>query len=316
MRRAIVVTAVALGCGHARAPSAATELPDEVARDVEEGARASAALEAWARFEPDPRWGQRWCPRETPSGEARPEPYRNYGHWSGAGGTRWASARPGTWLDATTRAGWWTYRQASDEWCWVPGLAKHEGRVAWRTGMGYVGWAPLPPSGRVEDVPDAAWTYTLLGLLHEPWLTTLTGDARGDATFATRPRSGEPASRGAPTEEEVRAAREPLAAQSRAAGMSEGNDLPPAQALWALVTKAKPGKPDEQTARAPKGAPQMPFPMPMPGGVPGLGSDGLQGFDPQMLQQLLGDGGLPPGLLPMLPGMPGMPGMPGATPKR
>jgi hypothetical protein len=188
----------------------------------------------------------------------------------------------------------------------VPGVARTASRIAWRTGMGYVGWAPLPPTGRVEEVADAAWTYTLLGLLYEPWLTTLTGEARGDATFATTPRSGEPAmSDRPPTDAEVRVAREPLVAQARAAALTEGNELPPAQALWALVTKASPSKPkpaDTAVSQMPPGMPQMPFPMP---GVPGLGMDGLQGIDPAMLQKLLGDGGLPPGM-----GLPGLPGLP------
>lgn len=308
VRRVVSLVALA-ACGHAGAPAARSGLPDDVARDVEQGKSANAALVAYGRFDDDPRYGARWCPREPPAGEARVEPLRNYGSWvSSNTGAVWASARPGTWLDATTRAGWWIYRQASDEWCWVPGVAKHRGHVAWRTGMGYVGWAPLPPSGRVEEVPDAAWTYTLLGMLYEPWLTTLSGDARGDATFATRPRTGEPAMLDrSPTEEEVRAARAPLVAQARAAGLTEGADLPPAQSLWAVVTKASPSKPaskpSDATAQMPPGMPQMPFPLP---GVPGLGMDGLEGIDPAMIQKLLGDGGLPPGF----PGMPGLPGLP------
>lgn len=301
------LAAVACACGRGSATLAKAALPEDVAREIAEGAKANEPLESFGRFEKDPRYGTRWCPREPPAGEARAEPYRNYGHFVPQGeGARWVSARPGTWLDTTARAGWWMYGQARDEWCWVPGLERAAARIAWRTGMGYVGWAPLGPEGRVEEVPGAAWTYTLLGLLYEPWLTTLVGDARGDAMFATAPRSGEPAmSDRAPALDEVRAAREPLLLQARAAGLTEGHELPPAQAIWALVTKASfPGpapKPSETAAsQAPPGMPKLPFSLP---GVPGLGMDGLQGIDPAMLEKLLGDGGLPPGLS----GLPGLP---------
>lgn len=302
---AVYGAAVLFACARSPAPPTRTALSEDLTREVEDGAKAQASLESFGRFETDARYGTHWCPREPPAGEARPEPYRNYGHFAPQDdGARWVSARPATWLETTTLAGWWVYRQASDEWCWVPGLAKAAARLAWRSGMGYVGWAPLPPDGRVEQVPGAAWTYTLLGLLYEPWLTTLAGDARGDAMFATAPRSGMPAmSLRAPTQDEVRAAREPLVLQARAAAIAEGNELPPAQALWALVTKASASgaKPGETTAsQAPPATPKLPFSIP---GVPGLGMDGLQGIDPAMLDKLLGDGGLPPGLS----GLPGLP---------
>lgn len=274
MRRLLVV--LLFSC--AKSEPAAAPSADMAAR-----AAFEQQLEPYGRWEEDARWGRRWCPRDPPPGEAAFVAFRNYGHWES--GPRWVTSRPGTWLETTTTRGAWIYRQASDEWCWIPG--NDPPAFAWKKGLGFVGWAPLPPSKKVEDVPDRAFTYTMLGLLYDPWLTTLTGEARTDAMTATRLSP-------APSNEEVASARAELLAR---AGLHEGNELPPAQALWALSSGAPQKTPEPVEERGtPIGAPMQ--------NMPNLGDLGqlqglLSGMDPAMLQGVLGaDGGLPFGRLP------------------
>src|SRR5580693_4191612 len=96
-----------------------------------------------------------------------------YGHWVQRGGYGWvflpfgtrAGWRPytlghcvrtdygWTWV-SDERFGWATYhygRWVPDPqygWGWVPGYEWGPAWVAWRTGGGYIGWAPLPPEVR------------------------------------------------------------------------------------------------------------------------------------------------------------------------
>jgi hypothetical protein len=286
-----VVLVLLAACAQSKPAEDAADLPNGEAAEIRDArAKHEKELTPWGRWEDDARWIARWCPREPPPGEARFEAFRNYGHWKRKSqGPRWATARPGTWLETTTRTGWWTYRQASDEWCWVPGVI--DAHIAWRTGLMYVGWAPVPPSGRLEDIPDRAWTYTMLGLLDDAWLTTLGGEARTDAMVATAVRTAKPNLGKPPSAEEVAAARNDLLTRAKESGTSSGNDLPPAQTLWALTV----GKSAPKTATAPTSS-GVPIGGPMQG-MPGM--DGMGA-----LQNLLGDaGGLPPGMMPMMPPM-------------
>lgn len=159
-----------------------------------------------------------------------------------------------------------------------------DAHIAWRTGLAYVGWAPVPPSGKLEEIPDRSWTYTVLGVLYDTWLTTLTGEARTDAMVATKPTTGQ----SAPSTHEVATAREDLVRRAKDAGMGSGNDLPPAQSLWALLVGKPAPKPSTEAAQG------------VPIGPPMKGIPGMEGMG--ALKGLLGaDGGLPPGLMPMLP---------------
>lgn len=276
------ILVVLVACAQSKPAESASDLPRGVDAEITDArAKHEKELASWGRWEDDAHYVTRWCPREPPPGEARFEAFRNYGHWERKGeDARWVVARPGTWLETTTRSGWWTYRQASDEWCWVPGVI--DAHIAWRTGLGYVGWAPVPPTGLLEDIPDLAWTYTMLGLLYDPWLTTLSGEARTDAMISTRPSLGK-----APSAEAVASARNDLLQRAKAAGASSDNDLPPAQTLWAITI----GK--------------MPKTAPIASGVPiGAPLQGMPGMDGMgALQNLVGDGGLPSGMMPMMPPM-------------
>lgn len=87
------------------------------------------------------KYGWVWFPDEVEVG------WRPYTHG------RWVFSAEGSWLwDSEEEWGWatdhygrWTF---DDElgWIWVPGYDWAPAWVAWRSGGGYVGWAPLPPS--------------------------------------------------------------------------------------------------------------------------------------------------------------------------
>jgi len=272
-----------LACAPSKPAESADDLP--AGAEIKEArAKHERELAPWGRWDDDSRWVTRWCPREPPPGEARFEAFRNYGHWTRVGdAARWVTSRPGTWLETTTKSGWWIYRGSSDEWCWVPGVI--DAHIAWRKGLLYIGWAPVPPSGKLEDIPDRAWTYTMLGVLYDTWLTTLGGEARTDAMVATKSALGN-----APSAEEVAAARTTLVSRAKEAGATGGSDLPPAQTLWAMIV----GKPSSQpTAATTPTTSGVPIGAPMQG-MPDMGA----------LQKLLGDGGMPPGLMPMMPPIP------------
>lgn len=58
-------------------------------------------------------------------------------------GWYWESDEPWAW--ATYHYGRWVYHPRH-HWVWVPGTEWAPAWVSWRSGGGYVGWAPLPPS--------------------------------------------------------------------------------------------------------------------------------------------------------------------------
>jgi hypothetical protein len=60
-------------------------------------------------------------------------------------GWTWISDEPFGW--ATYHYGRWV-NDAQYGWGWVPGYQWAPAWVAWRTGNGYIGWAPLPPEAR------------------------------------------------------------------------------------------------------------------------------------------------------------------------
>jgi hypothetical protein len=58
-------------------------------------------------------------------------------------GWYWESDEPWAW--ATYHYGRWVYHPRH-HWVWVPGTEWAPAWVSWRSGGGYVGWAPLPPA--------------------------------------------------------------------------------------------------------------------------------------------------------------------------
>jgi hypothetical protein len=90
---------------------------------------------AWENQEP---YGEVWEPPVT-------EGWRPYteGHWEDTDqGWGWVDDEPWGW--AVFHYGRWAYGP-KHRWFWVPGSRWAPAWVAWRSGGGYVGWAPLPP---------------------------------------------------------------------------------------------------------------------------------------------------------------------------
>jgi hypothetical protein len=86
--------------------------------------------------------GSCWIPGGVASGWS---PYSN-GSWQQTdAGWYWASDEPWAW--ATYHYGGWDF-DPQFGWYWVPQIQWAPAWVSWREGGGYVGWAPLGPSGR------------------------------------------------------------------------------------------------------------------------------------------------------------------------
>jgi hypothetical protein len=228
-------------------------LPPHVAQDVAAGyAKHRDALAAHGEWLADPRFIVRWCPSEQASRRVDGVffvPFRTHGHWLGraSGGARWQTDEPGTWLDATTHAGWWVYRAPTDDWCWIPGAEETDGRVAWRAGGGLVGWAPLGPTDLAEGTapPERAWTFTFLGAIYEHRTSPLLGDAIEVAWAMTMPPDGTAFYVEAPPVPVVTAARRELVLHLVSIGrMQDGvsdpmvADLPPSSIVWSALLES------------------------------------------------------------------------------
>jgi hypothetical protein len=115
----------------------------------------------WVDYEP---YGQCWIPANTPYGW---RPYWD-GHWAYTDcGWTWVSNEPWGW--ATYHYGRWHF-DPYHGWMWVPGTVWAPSWVAWHSGNGYVGWAPLPPAahwdvhvglhfGGVSAIPVSNWCF-------------------------------------------------------------------------------------------------------------------------------------------------------------
>jgi hypothetical protein len=90
----------------------------------------------WVSVSP---YGWVWTPSYV---EATWRPYTD-GHWVYTD-VGWTYVSDFPWAWACYHYGRWFF---SDDygWCWVPGTVWSPAWVAWRSGDGYIGWAPLPP---------------------------------------------------------------------------------------------------------------------------------------------------------------------------
>src|SRR6266571_5246996 len=89
-------------------------------------------------------YGRCWRPTRVEVGW---RPYAE-GHWRRTdAGWYWASDEPWGW--ATYHYGRWDW-SVEFGWFWVPHTQWAPAWVSWRQGAGYVGWAPLPPSARID----------------------------------------------------------------------------------------------------------------------------------------------------------------------
>src|SRR5262245_32967774 len=84
-------------------------------------------------------------------------PYAN-GYWTYTDkGWTWESDDPWGW--ATCHYGRWLL-DATYGWVWIPGTVWGPGWVIWRTGRGYIGWAPQPPEAPIQvDVPVSCYSF-------------------------------------------------------------------------------------------------------------------------------------------------------------
>lgn len=101
---------------------------------------ALAPYGEWLWVEP---WGWVWTPWDTYPGW---RPYTD-GRWAWTPlGWTWVSDWAWGW--APFHYGRWTHHPRHG-WVWIPGKVWAPSWVAWRSGPGWIGWAPLPP--------DAHW---------------------------------------------------------------------------------------------------------------------------------------------------------------
>ena len=114
-----------------------------------------------------PRYGSVFVPSRAHTGhDFRPYTRGNwqYTEW----GWTWSSQLPFGW--ATDHYGRWFFEPRLG-WAWVPGTVWAPAWVSWRSGGGYVGWAPLPPGathrGRYAVQSDA-WIFVGAGSLLAP----------------------------------------------------------------------------------------------------------------------------------------------------
>ena len=97
-------------------------------------------LEPYGDWVEHPRYGTVWYPRHRP-GDWHPYVYGRW-VWTADYGWYWDSDEEWGW--ATYHYGRWVYTD-SYAWVWVPDDEWGPAWVEWRTGGGYVGWAPMPP---------------------------------------------------------------------------------------------------------------------------------------------------------------------------
>jgi|GEM_PF-6786996 len=194
LRFPLVAFALTAGLGCARGPLTGPPKPPSGTftfpsskGEIEEGYEAYyETLAPYGSWLPDAAWGVRFCPTQTETGHFRP--YVDGGHWSaerpagaapvlvgpGAGSTDspyWVvdetAGASASWTDITTHHGWWVNYDAEQRFCWIPGTQATDARVVWRSGNGFVGWAPEPPAW-VDDGGDSGlpWVFTFLGSLY------------------------------------------------------------------------------------------------------------------------------------------------------
>jgi hypothetical protein len=125
-------------CVGSMASPRAAEAQDQV--DIEAFYDQLAPYGTW--FESG-EFGWVWQPTDVYPGW---RPYSD-GHWAWTDDYGWYWVSDAEWGWATDHYGRW-FRDPDRGWLWVPGAEWAPAWVAWRSGEGYTGWAPLPPSVR------------------------------------------------------------------------------------------------------------------------------------------------------------------------
>jgi hypothetical protein len=112
------------------------------------------ALSPYGQWVNMPGYGMVWQPYPAVVGPDF-QPYGTEGHWVYTNaGWLWASGYSWGW--APFHYGTWFY--GSGGWAWIPGRVWAPAWVTWRSGGGYVGWAPMGPAG-VTVVRQPTYVY-------------------------------------------------------------------------------------------------------------------------------------------------------------
>jgi hypothetical protein len=133
--------------GYDAAPEAVdTSAPPVADDDPRALSEFSPRLDPYGSWTTDPSYGQVWVPDSSVVGSGF-SPYLTDGHWAAdaSGSQMWMSDYP--FGDVVFHYGRWVWINSS--WGWIPGYRYAAAWVAWRIptdGLGYYGWAPLPPS--------------------------------------------------------------------------------------------------------------------------------------------------------------------------
>lgn len=114
-------------------------------------------LSPYGQWMSDPTYGRVWIPNV-----ASFQPYSTNGYWTYTNyGWTWVSSYAWGW--APFHYGRWGY--GSRGWFWVPGYSWGPAWVAWSSGAGVYGWAPLAPGLRLSagiaigSIPANRWTF-------------------------------------------------------------------------------------------------------------------------------------------------------------
>src|SRR5258708_8670520 len=144
---------------------------DQVAQSYDDGYDPQAyqqfadALSPYGNWIDDSAYGRVWMPSSLIVG-ADFSPYGSNGHWALTEfGWSWVSGWPWGW--APFHYGRWAMLGGRG-WGWIPGTLWGPAWVSWRSGGGYVGWAPLPPRGMGLGRPigmRSPWRFTAAGHL-------------------------------------------------------------------------------------------------------------------------------------------------------
>lgn len=117
------------------------------------------ALSAYGKWLYSDKYGWVWVPDAAVVG-ADFFPYATAGHWTYTD-HGWLFVSDWSWGWAPFHYGRWYYGQRG--WTWVPGVVWGPAWVDWRSGDGYVGWAPLPPPQPAGHGPVSSyWVFVRL----------------------------------------------------------------------------------------------------------------------------------------------------------
>ena len=97
-------------------------------------------LAPFGQWVESPQYGWAWYPTGVEVGW---RPYTD-GHWIFTDEFGWYWESDWEWGWAPFHYGRWTFDDAYG-WVWIPGSEWGPAWVTWRTGGGFIGWAPLPP---------------------------------------------------------------------------------------------------------------------------------------------------------------------------